>query len=137
MRGPNGWWKFCSTACAAIVVEALLRSRSLPEVCELLGVEIAKGSVAGGNRPAPLDPEPLAPELARVRANVEKVYTRLPLPDSCLRRALTAGFSLRAERPQLVIGVKKNHQLDAHAWLVARGAIIDWSDKHHEYAPVR
>lgn len=130
--GPSGWWKLCSTACAAVVVEALLRSRSLPETCKLLGIELGKGVV-----PPTRDSEPLVSAHASVRANVETIYTWLPLPDSCLRRALTAGFSLRAERPQLVIGVRKSHHLDAHAWLVTRGAIIDWSDKHHEYAPIR
>lgn len=129
---PLAWLGLCSTACAAIAVEALLRSRSLPQACKLLGVEVGAAS-----RLAPLCPKALAPDHARVHADVAKVYTWLPLPDTCLRRALTAGFRLRSEKPQLVIGIRKSHHLDAHAWLVTRGAVIDWSDKYHEYAPIR
>lgn len=122
----------CCTAVVAVGVEMLLRLGSLPRTCRILGIELGPSKPASGQTPS------LAQDrAARVHRDVEWVYCRLGLPDSCLRRSLTAGFRLRAHRPQLVIGVKKGETLDAHAWILADGLIIDWAKKHGQYAPMR
>lgn len=123
--------RYC-TAAAAVAVETLLRGRSLPQTCRLLGIELGVGEALTSPRPAPSQAH-----IARVRHEVEWVYSRLGLPDTCLRRCLTAGFRLRAYQPRLVIGVRKSASLDAHAWLVASGSTIDWAGTHGQYHPMR
>ena len=119
-------------AAVALSVEALLRLYPLPRVCRALGIELRNEALR--TEPNVLS---LAKHVARVRSDVEWVYTRLRLPDTCLRRCLTAGFQLRAYRPRLVIGVKKAESLGAHAWLVTDGIVLDWAEKHGQYAPMR
>lgn len=121
----------CWTAAAAVLVETLLRVRSLPQTCRLLGIELG-----GGGAPASPHEAPSPDHLHRVRHDVEWVYSRLGLPDTCLRRSLTAGFRLRAHCPRLVIGVRKTAALEAHAWLVTSGSVIDWAETHDQYVAI-
>lgn len=122
----------CETAAVAVGVEALLRLYPLPHVCQVLGVQLLHEA-----RRADRSTPRLAKRVARVRSDVEWAYARLGLPDTCLRRCLTAGFQLRAYHPRLVIGVKKAQAFDAHAWLVTRGVVLDWAYQHGQYIPMR
>jgi hypothetical protein len=122
----------CCTAVVAIAVETLLRVRPLPQVCHLLGIELGVGEA----RTCP-PPACSRDRIDRVRREVEWVYSRLGLPDTCLRRSLTAGFRLRVCQPRLVIGIRKAASLDAHAWLVASDSVLDWAEKHGQYLPMR
>ena len=123
----------CCTAIVAVGVEALLRWRTLPETCRVLGIRLRVGESRTPSRNSSSAPECIA----QVRDEVDWVYSRFGLPDTCLRRALTAGFRLRAHEPRLVIGVKKAATLDAHAWLEAKGSVLDWAEKHGQYVPMR
>ncbi|MEN9577272.1 MAG: hypothetical protein RJA70_281 [Pseudomonadota bacterium] len=114
---PELAW-FLRAVATAIRVEALLRMRDLPRVCRALGV------APPGPSPNPLPTVPtLTPQLrARAEQAVGRAYRKLPLPDSCLRRALTLGSLLREYHPTLCVGVRRRAEdLDAHAWLVVGG----------------
>ncbi len=121
------------TAVVALGVEALLTTTTLPRTCRLLGIELTRKDAPESTSSR----QPVPPLLRGVQDDVDWVYTRLGLPDTCLRRALTAGFRLRAYTPRLVIGVKKSITLHAHAWLVANGTVLDWAGTHTHYVPVR
>jgi hypothetical protein len=122
----------CCTAVVALGVETLLHSCPLPLICQLLRIDLR----VGPTRAASPAPEASA-RIDRVRDEVDWVYSRLGLPDTCLRRSLTAGFRLRQHRPRLVIGVRKSAGLEAHAWLVTSGTVIDWAETHGDYVPMR
>lgn len=122
----------CCTAVIALGVETLLRSCSLPRICRLLGIDLCVGTTDAGAQVLEA-----RERIDRIRGEVDWVYSRLGLPDTCLRRSLTAGFRLRRHRPRLVIGIRKSSRLDAHAWLVTSGTVVDWAETHRDYVPMR
>lgn len=125
-RGPKRLY-LAKCLVVATTTEALLRTLSLPKVCGLLGVGFEQAV-------SPRQPTPLvADAIARVAWHVDDLYRRLPLPDSCLRRALVAGRLLSAFEPTLVLGVRKSPTFEAHAWLEVAGEILDWSHRHAEF----
>lgn len=130
----ESWSSLCYTTATAVAVEALLKFTSLPHACSVLGVtlDIRNGSTADGNLPSP-KPEHTTRRVLSIHDQVALVYARLPLPDTCLRRALTAGFRLRRFKPRLVLGVKKSGSLAAHAWLEFNGVVLDWANTHDDY----
>jgi hypothetical protein len=112
---------------AAAAVELLLRTVSLPKTCAALGVRFQPQRVD-----AP--PKGLLPRSARhVALRVDDLYGCVPLPDTCLRRALVAGYLLRQLQPELVLGVRTTPHFEAHAWLCVAGGILDWSNRHAEF----
>ncbi len=112
---------------AAVVtaVEVGLRVLRLPTLARLCGLVLDPGGLAPGAeaRPGPLALPPRT--LRRVRAGLA-VLARGPFPDTCLRRALVLGWVLRARRPRLLVGVRREDgRLLAHAWVVVDGVDLD------------
>ncbi len=120
------------TAASAVLVEALLRCTTLPHTCRLLGI--------GLGTPGAIATTPTSPtrnrRLCSTRMDVARVYGWLPLPDTCLRRALTAGFRLREFQPRLVLGVQNRGRFRAPAWLEIAGEVLDWGDTHRDYVRI-
>lgn len=131
LRGaaPMIWSTLPLIKCLAIAtsIEVLLHTASLPKVCTVLGIRFKHDANAPGAGAA------LTVRVQRVAAQVDEVYRRFALPDSCLRRALVAGRLLREDQPELVLGVRTAPHFQAHAWLVVGGAILDWSNRHAEF----
>lgn len=112
------------------VVEAGLRCVSLPKLCRVGGIRLQP---CDATKPQP-GLSPLQSEhVRRVAHAVRRAYTKGPLPDSCLRRCLCAGFLLRRYEPRLVLGVRNPPRLEAHAWLDLRGTVLDWNALHDEF----
>lgn len=106
-------------------VEAGLRVLRLPTLARLCGLVLdpAGLSPAAQARPGQLALSPRTRR--RVRAGLA-VLARGPFPDTCLRRALVLGWVLRARRPRLLVGVRREGgELQAHAWVVVDGVDLD------------
>lgn len=123
------------TAAIAVLVEGLLRCTSLPRTCELLGLTLH--DAGPGLADADTRPAPSSHEIEFVERLVSRVYSFVPRWDTCLRRALTAGFRLRRFQPQLVLGVKKHPSLQAHAWLLLGGSPLDGADVYRDYVRIQ
>jgi Transglutaminase-like superfamily len=120
------------TAVSALLVEGLIRFTPLPRTCRLLGVRLGPTADDAVTRTNP----GLDARVSSIATEVARVYTSLPLPDTCLRRALTAGFRLRHLQPRLVLGVRKGAAFRAHAWLEVGGQVLDWGNTHREYVRI-
>lgn len=111
---------------ALVHVEALLRTRPLKTVCVQAGVS-PPGKTAGPRHTAPSTATHQFTDRKRqVRARitsraVDRTARWLPLPNTCLRRALALGWLLRDLRPALRIGVKSTAPFRAHAWIEING----------------
>lgn len=153
-RGPVGVLRLVHAGAIVTGIEIGLRTVRLPRLCQALGIrldlptlrESAVDSAAAGRRTgampanAPLagsasvvdqDQRPApafhgtAAELALV-ADTQALLAWGPVPSTCLRRALAAGWVLRHHEPSLQLGVQKaGGQVSAHAWLVADGVNLD------------
>jgi hypothetical protein len=127
-RGWRGSVDLARAAVLITVVEVGLRTLRLPQLCALLRVRF--DLAVAGVRTENLDERgavlvPSRSEAAGLRA-VRTVLTRGPVPSTCLRRALTAGWVLRRHDPELRVGVSKNAgEVTAHAWLIVAGANLD------------
>ncbi len=129
-------WSLYQTAVTAVLVEALLKFTSLPRTCRVLGIILDVGTESRTNertRSSGRPPLYEAREVSSIHDQVERVYTRLPLSDTCLRRALTAGFRLRSFKPRLMLGVRRDRTLAAHAWLEVDGVVLDWANTYRDY----
>lgn len=125
------------TVTTALGVEVLLRIASLPRVCRLLGLRLPSYSPTTDSSNLNGSNAAVVERITRsVESDVDWAYAHLPLPDTCLRRSLTAGSRLRAFQPHLVIGVRRTPALDAHAWLLVGHIVLDWSGRHHEFTPI-
>lgn len=120
------------TAVSALLVEGLIRFAPLPRTCRLLGVRLGPPAKDTASHALP----GLDARVSSVATDVARVYTSLPFPDTCLRRALTAGFRLRHLEPRLVLGVQKGAAFRAHAWLEVGGQVLDWGNTHGEYVRI-
>ena len=98
-------------ATTAAVVEALLRTRRLPDVARLLGVGLAWSTAGTG---APFVPGVVEQRHMRCARRVMRHWRLANGP--CLREALVVGHLLRRHRPVLVVGVAREPTV-AHAWL--------------------
>jgi hypothetical protein len=107
----------------AALVEVSLRTSTLPETAERLGLPL---DLSGA--PAPGDGTPVLPVTARrqVRA-VRLVLGRWPFGSTCLRQSLVLGHRLRRLEPVLVVGARRapDESFAAHAWLVVAGRSLD------------
>ncbi len=114
------WLLFFRASGTLLAVEALLRALTLPRCCRVLGVG------APDQEGRSLDQSELNPasdqELLMVAEAVRRAYRYACLPDTCLRRSLTAGALLSRREPTLRLGVHKQAGvLTAHAWLEIDG----------------
>lgn len=117
----------------AVGIEALLHTMPLPKLCRTLGIRVQPDASPGSESSS----EPgRSAQVLRVAHAVRRAYTKGPLPDSCLRRCLCAGFLLRRFQPRLVLGVRNQPQLEAHAWLELHGTVLDWNPLHDEFSPL-
>ncbi len=136
LAGRRESWSLYYTAATAVVVEALLKFTSLPRACHVLGIILDVGNESRANErrrsSAPLPPY-MVRKVSSIHDQVERVYVRLPLSDTCLRRALTAGFRLRSFKPRLMLGVRRDRILAAHAWLEVNGVVLDWANTYRDY----
>lgn len=123
------------TAVIAVVVEGLLRCTSLPRTCQLLGLTLSDPTDSPTTSPA--RPAPSPHDVEFVQLLVTRVYSFVPRWDTCLRRALTAGFRLRRFQPQLVLGVKRHPSLQAHAWLSLGGVPLDRAEVYRDYVRIQ
>ena len=111
---------------ALIHVEALLHTRPLERVCARLGISPpGKAGEPRHNAPSTAT-RPLTDRERQVRVRttsraVDRTARCLPLPNTCLRRALALGWLLRDLRPALRIGVNNTAPFRAHAWLDING----------------
>lgn len=116
-----------------IVLEVGVRALRLPRLCALLGIRLtpvgtgsaapASGAVSASGEFSDLALS--SREQAALRS-ADTVLRRGPFQDTCLRRALCAGWILRRHQPELWIGVKKaGGTVSAHAWLVVDGLHLD------------
>jgi hypothetical protein len=116
----------------AVLIELGLRLTTLPRLASWLGVPLDTG-----RRDAP-PPEVTAEhltasQLARLAA-VGAVYSRWPFGDTCLRRALAVGHTLRSRKPVLRVGVtRQGGAVRAHAWIEFDGESLG-SDPSAGYA---
>ncbi len=110
-------------AMALFQAEVALRTGSLERACRWLGVappDAPSGSIDARSHVN-------ASAKRRIRANaraVERAARWLPVPNTCLRRALALGWLLRDLRPTLRIGVSKERGFEAHAWLEIERAAV-------------
>lgn len=93
----------------------------------MLGVRLLELPPAEDSGPGPR-------HLQRTVAAVDSVYRKLPLPDTCLRRAVVCSLLLGVERTSVAIGVGKSGAgIRAHAWLETPWGAVDvgpWSPPH-------
>jgi hypothetical protein len=106
----------------AAAVEAGLRWLSVRRLGDLLGVPLSTVPVTGPVDE--LDPWSLDFRTRRCIWAINVVFRHWPPGDTCLRRALVLGRLLRHENPVLRIGVSRQADSLAHAWLeTPRGTI--------------
>jgi hypothetical protein len=124
---------FAVTIGRAALIELGLRVTTLPRLASWLGVPLDTG-----RRGVPTPPEVTAARLtpsqqARVAA-IGAVYRRWPFGDTCLRRALADGHTLRSRSPVLRVGVtRRDGAVLAHAWIEFDGMSLG-SDPAAGYA---
>lgn len=106
-----------------LLIELSLRTSDLPATCRRLGLACDMASAA----PAPAAVAVL-PHHTRARVTATLfVASRWPAGDTCLRRCLLLGHRLRALRPVLRIGVRRDSDGEfwAHSWLEIGDATLD------------
>lgn len=119
----------------AVLVEVGLRVATLPRLARALGTPLAvdgSDAYAGSIGASPL------PDWAVRRMNAaSRVLRHWPFGDTCLRQALVCGWLLRGLRPALQLGVAKvDGEVQAHAWLVVGGAVVDPRRAVSSYQPL-
>ena len=105
----------------AVAVEFSLRLRSLPATARTLGVRLGAGD-------APTTTPSVLPWWTQTRLDAAVAVLRhwpVPPDKACLRRALVVAHRLRSLDPEVVIGVRRDQQLSAHAWVVVAGGSLD------------
>jgi Transglutaminase-like superfamily len=108
-----------------LLVEHALSAATLSQVCASLGIRLDLDSGDMASTEAPVLPRSMAiPLQARLA-----VAARWPAGDTCLRRCLLVGHRLRALRPVLRIGVRREGggRFRAHSWLELDGRTLDAS----------
>lgn len=146
IRRVGEWWVLPtdlrrSVAALALVqvgIELALRTTDLAAVAGRLGVPLAGGDGAdGANGTADARRGGSAPshdEQRRLQA-AAWLLNRWPLPATCLRRALLAGWVLRRHQPVLHLGLAPDG-VTAHAWVEAGGVAYDPGDTVDVFRPL-
>ena len=129
--GPGRWTGAIKLASLALLVEAGLKTVSLPRLARWLHVPLTldRSSAPVGR----LDQLPLTEAESDLLDTAWRVLRHRPFNGTCLRRALIAGYVLRYHDPRLRIGVAKSSgQVEAHAWVEGGGISLD-SDASKAY----
>jgi hypothetical protein len=85
------------------------------------------------------DAEPTEPAAVAVARALRRGAARLPLPSSCLIKAVAARLMLMRRRMPsiLVLGVsRRDGQTRAHAWLLGGGGVVCGGDEAAEFSPI-
>ena len=122
--GPRRWSGAIKLASLALLLEAGLRTVSLPRLARWLRVPLtldrSSASIGG------LHQLPLTKAEGDLLDTARRVLRHRPFNGTCLRRALIAGYVLRRHDPTLRIGVAKSSgQVEAHAWVEVGGISLD------------
>lgn len=107
----------------AVVVEVGLRVTTLPRLASRLGIQVADETDA-----ATVTDSVVLPRWTRRRVRAaERILSRWPFGNTCLRQCLVTGQRLRRLDPVLRIGVRveDDGSLLAHSWLEVDGVSID------------
>lgn len=111
--GPGGIWLHISLLAYCCLIEVLLRTVSLGVTCRIIGVHLALEGAVG---PMMVDPLPLI--MRPHFLAVDRILSRTPFQDTCLRRSLLTCVALRRMSPVLRLGwVPQPPPGNAHAWV--------------------
>ena len=121
----------------APVVEVGLRLWPLPKLAARLGVPLSLDT----DRPATVEEASTVDLTARQRLRVvaiDRIFRRWPFGDTCLRRSLVWGHTLRSRSPVLRLGVTRtvNGDIAAHSWLEFDGLGLG-TESNRAYRPLR
>ncbi len=105
-----------------VVVEALVRLRPVDQAARWLRSPLV--TTDPGVLP-PLEPDLLTDQELRLLGSLRWVQRLWLWDETCLRRALAAGWLLRRRRPGLCLGLPGSGGVLAHAWLVIEGQALD------------
>ena len=120
-------WRYQqSQACLGVaLVDVLLRTVGAPKTISLLKISMLE-------LPSSRIPAPPPRRLRLTVAAVDSVYRRLPVPDSCLRRAIVCSVLLGVRQTSVVVGVGRGSVgIQAHAWIDTASGAVDvgpWSE---------
>jgi hypothetical protein len=104
------------------VVEVLLRLRPTDQAARWLGAPLVRNDP--GELP-PLDLDLCTKRELALLGSLLWVQRLWPWDETCLRRALAAGWLLRRRQPGLCLGLTSSEGALAHAWLVIEGHALD------------
>jgi Transglutaminase-like superfamily len=99
--------------------EFATRALGLRTACRWLGVRHPGESALASGRPVP------SAVHQQTQHRVTWALRLSGLPDTCLRRALVAGYLTQEYRPTLRIGVRSRNPFEAHAWLEYGGVAYE------------
>ncbi|HMJ14473.1 MAG TPA: lasso peptide biosynthesis B2 protein [Polyangiaceae bacterium] len=120
IAGSSFIHRWLRVAKSAVLVEAGLRTRSLPELTSALGITFAPDQPS----PAETDLETISAQVRWACRAADRMVRLLPGGSPCLRRALIAGHLLRKHKPSLRIGsARLAGQFAFHAWLEVGGQV--------------
>ncbi len=105
-----------------VLVEALVRLRPLDQAARWLRSPLV--TTDPGALP-PLDRAILTEREVMLLGSLRWVQRLWLWDETCLRRALAAGWLLRRRRPGLCLGLPSSGGALAHAWLVVEGQALD------------
>jgi len=106
-----------------LLVECLLHLVPLPRAARWMKTPLAE-DVQVSDLP-PIDLTRLSKQEQRRLYGVEWAYRSWLYDGTCLRRSLACGWVLRARQPRLCLGLTKQHDVLAHAWLVIGDHTLD------------
>jgi hypothetical protein len=134
-RLPRRYRRAATTAtCVVLAVELALRLFPLDRVARLFGAPLATG---GEKPPArPLASDELTEQELRRLWGANWALSSWVYDATCLRRALTWGWVLRARRPSLHIGLVAENDVLAHAWLSVGDAALDGSENAQVFSVI-
>lgn len=124
-----------ATVATVAITEVGLRSVGVRRLADRAGVRLGTGDAPV----APGDGSALPVWAQRRLRTVDRVITRWPFGDTCLRRTFVGAVRLRRLDPVLVIGVRlADDAVEAHAWLRIAGVDLDpEAEGFHELSPGR
>jgi hypothetical protein len=105
-----------------MVVEVLVRLRPVDQAARWARAPLVTCDL--GLLP-PLDRNLLTDHELRLLGSLRWVQRLWLADETCLRRALAAGWLLRRRRPGLCLGLADSGGALAHAWLVVEGQALD------------
>lgn len=131
-RTGAAWWALGSGERRRVIlvafvlgaIEVGMRVVDLRRLSAMVGAPLASTSAPSA---APVAAGAMAHEQARQWAAATWTLARWPFADTCLRRALLAGFMLRRQHPTLRLGLMPDGAT-AHAWVEAAGVSYGAAD---------